>query len=63
MSAGRWRLYYGGRRGAGAKPHTGIGLALSVDGGAMFEGMPTSFSRREGDAAPAVAPPPAAVEA
>ncbi|KAG1653711.1 hypothetical protein FOA52_004271, partial [Chlamydomonas sp. UWO 241] len=53
MSAGQWRLYYGGRRGAGAKPHTGIGLALSVGGGPTFEGMPTTFNRRVADAPPA----------
>ncbi|GLI70313.1 hypothetical protein VaNZ11_015267, partial [Volvox africanus] len=46
MSAGRWRLYYGGRQHSGKGPWQGIGLALSVEGGATFEGVPVQYKRR-----------------
>ncbi|GFR43367.1 hypothetical protein Agub_g4438, partial [Astrephomene gubernaculifera] len=46
MSEGRWRLYYAGRRQSGTGPWQGIGLALSVEGGGSFEGVPVSFKRR-----------------
>ncbi|KXZ52088.1 hypothetical protein GPECTOR_10g1111 [Gonium pectorale] len=46
MSAGRWRLYYGGRKQSGTGPWQGIGLALSVEGGPAFERVPVQFRRR-----------------
>mmetsp|Transcript_28728 Transcript_28728/g.73066 ORF Transcript_28728/g.73066 Transcript_28728/m.73066 type:complete len:445 (-) Transcript_28728:259-1593(-) len=46
MSGGKWRLYYGGRRGHGTGAWEGIGLALSVDGGKTFEGVPSEYKRR-----------------
>lgn len=46
MSAGKWRLYYCGRKERGPGPWQGIGLALSVDGCPSFEGVPTQFRRR-----------------
>ncbi|GLC40941.1 hypothetical protein PLESTB_000964300 [Pleodorina starrii] len=55
MSAGRWRLYYGGRRQSGRGPWQGIGLALSVEGGATFEGVPVEYRRRVAKPEPAVA--------
>ncbi|GIL85766.1 hypothetical protein Vretimale_13208 [Volvox reticuliferus] len=46
MSAGRWRLYYGGRKHSGKGPWQGIGLALSAEGGPTFEGVPVQYKRR-----------------
>lgn len=51
MSGGRWRLYYGGRQAAGAGPWEGIGVALSVEGSATFQGMPMQYRRRAAAAA------------
>lgn len=48
MSAGRWRLYYGAKQATGPGPWEGIGLALSVEGSELFEGVPASFKRRAG---------------
>jgi hypothetical protein len=53
MSAGRWRVYYAGRRGGGG-PWEGYGLALSVEGGELFEGAPADYRRRTGRAEGAV---------
>ncbi|MEW5306690.1 MAG: hypothetical protein WDW36_009139 [Sanguina aurantia] len=49
MSAGRWRLYYGGRAGRETGPWDGIGLALNVEGGESFEGVSAQFKRRSGE--------------
>ncbi|KAG2445313.1 hypothetical protein HYH02_008779 [Chlamydomonas schloesseri] len=53
MSAGRWRLYYTGRQTSGSGPWNGIGLALSVEGGPSFEGVPVAYRRRAPTAKPA----------
>lgn len=48
MAAGKWRLYYAGKgKGTdeGPRPFDGIGLALSINEGPMFEGYPASFKR------------------
>lgn len=50
MFAGdKWRLYYGGREPRSSGHWTGIGLATSEDG-PTFNGVPTSFRRREAKA-------------
>ncbi|PNH03053.1 hypothetical protein TSOC_010944 [Tetrabaena socialis] len=55
MSAGRWRMYYAGRRQGATGPWQGVGLALSAEGGAMFEGVPVDYRRRVPKAGPASA--------
>ncbi|EFJ53217.1 hypothetical protein VOLCADRAFT_86273 [Volvox carteri f. nagariensis] len=53
MSAGRWRLYYGGRKQSGQGPWQGIGLALSLESGPTFEGVPVQYKRRAAKPQPA----------
>jgi len=45
--ANSWRLYYSGRS-TSDKPWNGIGLALSAADGPKFEGMSSTFTRRQG---------------
>mmetsp|Transcript_4577 Transcript_4577/g.11375 ORF Transcript_4577/g.11375 Transcript_4577/m.11375 type:complete len:92 (-) Transcript_4577:166-441(-) len=44
--ADSWRLYYAGRA-EGEAAWTGIGMALSEEGGAKVSGMAASFRRRK----------------
>eukprot|EP00884_Botryococcus_braunii_P011639 jgi/Botrbrau1/20476/Bobra.145_2s0036.1 len=47
MAGGKWRLYYAGREARSAGHWNGIGLAVGDDGAPLFQGVPTSFRRRE----------------
>ncbi|KAG2502055.1 hypothetical protein HYH03_000549 [Edaphochlamys debaryana] len=54
MTARKWRIYYAGRSTSGSGPWQGIGLAVSVEGGPTFEGVPVEYRRRAPATAAAV---------